>query len=182
MKVLVLLANGFEEVEAITQVDFLRRAGITVVTAAIGNDVMVTGTFNVPVKADALLSEINREDFDMVVLPGGLKGMENLNASTEVKELVMEYNDKNKWLAAICASPKVLGGLGLLNNKKVICYPGFEASLTGATIVNEDVVLDGKIITSRGPGTSAKFALKLIEILCGIEKSIEVGTKTLIYK
>lgn len=182
MKVLVLLANGFEEVEAITQVDFLRRAGVTVVTASIGNELMVTGNFNIQVKADTLLSEVNSDDFHMVVLPGGVKGMENLNASKEVKDLLMEYNNKEKWLAAICASPKVLGGIGLLKDKKAICYPGHEDGLIGAELVQEDVVIDGKIITSRGPGTSAKFALKLIEVLCGSEKSIEIGTKTLIYK
>lgn len=182
MKVLVLLANGFEEVEAVTQVDFLRRAGVTVVTAAIGNDLMVTGNFKIPVKADALLAEVNSDDFDMVVLPGGVIGMENLKASKEVKELLIEYNNKEKWLAAICASPKVLGAAGLLENKKAVCYPGHENGLIGAEIAQEDVVIDGKIITSRGPGTSAKFALKLIEVLCGSEKSLEIGTKTLLIK
>ena len=182
MKVLVLLANGFEEVEVVTQVDFLRRAGVTVVTAAIGNEIMATGNFNIPVKADALLSEVNSDDFDMVVLTGSAKGMENLNGSKEVKDLLLEYNEKEKWIAAICAAPKVLGILGLLKGKKAICYPGFEDSLIGAEITQEDVVLDGKIITSRGPAASTKFALKLIEVLCGKEKSIEIGTKTLFYK
>lgn len=182
MKVLVLLANGFEEVEGITQVDFLRRAGVTVVTTAIENDLMVTGNFNIPVKADALLSEVNSDDFDMVVLPGGVKGMENLSASEAVKNLLLDYNDKGKWIAAICASPKVLGRIGILKGKKAVCYPGHEDGLIGAEVIVEDVVVDGKIITSRGPGTSAAFALKLIEVLCGSEKANEIGTKTLLYK
>lgn len=180
MKVLVLLANGFEEVEAITQIDFLRRAGVTVVTVAIENDLMVTGNFNVSMKTDALLSEINVDDFDMAVLPGGLKGMENLNNSSKVKELIMNYYENKKWIGAICASPKVFGGLGILKGKKAVCYPGFEGSLTDATIVDEKVVVDGNVITSKGPGTSAEFALKLIEVLCGEEKSLEVAKKTLI--
>ena len=95
--------------------------------------------------------------------------------------LVFLYKN-DKWLAAICASPKVLGAAGLLQGKKAVCYPGHEDGLIGAEIGQDNVVVDGKIITSKGPGTSSEFALKLIEVLCGKEKSVEIGTKTLIYR
>lgn len=182
MKVLVLFANGFEEVEAVTQVDFLRRAGVEVTTASITKDRMVVGTFGIAMQTEVVLNEIDTDIFDMVVLPGGLKGMENLKACKEVSDLLIRYNEQGKWLAAICASPSILGNLGLLENKNAVCYPGHEQNLTGAMIQEDDVVVDGNIITSKGPATSLSFALKLIEVLCGEEKANEIGLKTQMYR
>ena len=136
-RVLVFLANGFEEIEAITQVDVLRRAGVDVKTVSMNDDLMVTGFFNVPVSADMSFSEINTEEVEMLVLPGGLTGMKNLSAHQALKDLLFEFHQREKWLAAICASPKIFGELGLLKNKAATCYPGFESTLTEAVFVED---------------------------------------------
>lgn len=176
MKALVLLANGFEEVEGITQIDFLRRGGIEVTSASIHDRKKIKGAHNIYVGADALLSDVNTDEFDIVVLPGGWDGMLNLKNSAEVSALLNKFNDdENKWIAAICASPSVFGNLGLLKGKKCTCYPGCEEYLNGGEATGENVVVDGKIITSKGPGTSLDFALKMIEVLVSKEKADEVA-------
>lgn len=179
-KVLVFLANGFEEIEALTQVDVLRRAGVEVNTVSINEELMVTGFFNVQVKVDIAFSQINKEEVDMLVLPGGLRGMQNLEGHEDLKELLLDFYKKGKWIAAICASPKIFGGLGIVKGRKATCYPGFEKYLTAATFVDEPVVVDGNVITSRGPGTSAEFALKILEVLVHEEKSQEIRKKMLV--
>lgn len=182
MKVLVLFAEGFEEVEGVTQVDFLRRAGVEVSTVSITDSKGVKGNFGITIQTEVTLGEINDEQYDMVVLPGGVKGMENLKANAKVTALLEKFYKEDKWVAAICASPTILGTIGLLEGKKAVCYPGFENGLIGATVVSDDVVVDGKIITSKGPGTSFQFALKLIEALCGKEVSDDIGRKTQMFK
>ena len=179
MNALVLLANGFEEVEGLTQVDFLRRGGINVTAASIHDTKKITGAHNIIVEADALLSETNTKDYDMVILPGGYNGMLNLGGSKAVVSLLKDFAQKDKWIAAICAAPSVLGDNGLVKGKKCTCYPGFEDRLTGGELSTEEVVVDGKLITSRGPGTALPFALKIIEMLAGKEKSVEVGKDAL---
>lgn len=178
MKAMVLLANGFEELEGITQIDFLRRAGVEVTSVSITEDKRVTGRSMIVVEADEILSKINTQEYDIVILPGGLKGMENLRDDERVRELLVSYNEEKKWIASICAAPSVPGGLGILKGKNCICYPGFEDRLQGSRIVNEKVVQDGHIITSKGPGTSLDFALKLIEVLCGADKASEIAKET----
>ena len=178
MKAIVLLANGFEEVEGIAQIDYLRRAGIEVTSASIHEDKRIIGQSMIAVEADEILSKINISEYDLVVLPGGLKGMENLRENKQVMELIKNYDEEKKWIAAICAAPSILGELGILNNRNCICYPGFENRLQGGKIVNEKVVQDGHIITSKGPGTSFDFAIKMIEALCGREKADEIAKKT----
>lgn len=178
MKVIILLANGFEELEAITQIDYLRRAGVEVTTASIRGEKKVIGQSMIALEADEILSEVNYEEYDMVVLPGGVKGMENLRANEQVIHLIKSYDEKKKWIAAICAAPSILGELGLLNNRNCICYPGYENRLQGGRIVNERVVQDGHIITSKGPGTSLDFAIKIVEALCGAKKASEIAAKT----
>ena len=162
-----LLAKGFEEIEAVTTVDILRRAGIDVETVAInklGSDVVV-GAHEMNFIADIKQKEIDYDKAEGVFLPGGMPGTTNLEKSKVVQNL-LEYCYKNdKYIFAICAAPQILGHKGYLNGRKATCYPGFEGELTGAEISAEPVVLDGKIITGKGPGVTTDFALKIVEIL-----------------
>ena len=161
----VHLADGFEEVEALTAVDLLRRADLEVVTVSIMGRKEVTGGHDVTVKADALFEEIDYDDCEMMVLPGGGMGAQNLDAHEGVANKLEGFADQGKWIAAICAAPMVLGHHGLLKGRKATIYKGMEAELTGAEHVDEKVVVDGNIITSQGPATAMVFALKLIELL-----------------
>lgn len=164
MLVSVFLADGFEEIEALTCVDILRRANINVQTVG------VTGTTVVGAHAISVLSDISMKDYvdsDMIVLPGGGQGTDNLYKSAELKDILVKAINEDKYVAAICAAPTVLGRHGLLIGKKATCYPGCEKDLKGALLSEETVCTDGKLITSRGPGTTSEFALKLVEILCG---------------
>ena len=181
-KVYVLLANGFEEIEGLTPVDLMRRAGIEVVMASITDSLQITGARGIKVTADMLLSDI-ADEADMVILPGGMPGTTNLKESSEVRSMVQKYYDAGKYIAAICAAPTVFGDMGLLNGKKATCYPGLEAGLNGAMWPGEgeSVVVDGNIITSRGVGTAIDFALKLIEILIDEDKADSIGA-SVVYK
>ena len=176
-KVAILLADGFEEVEVVTSADFLRRAGIRVVITSIGG-VTVTGSNDVVIKADCTFDALPA-DLDGLILPGGMPGSSNLAQSQAVLELIRTMDNNNKLVAAICAAPAlVLGGAGLLKGRKFTCYPGFESEVTGADFSSERVVQDGNIITSRGPGTAAEFAIAVIEYLLGSEaaKAVKEGT------
>lgn len=160
----VLLANGFEEIEALAFVDILRRADINVEMISIDNTKYVTGSHMISVVADRMICDIN-EAADGIVLPGGLPGTYNLRDNSEVQRLLSEYNKSGKIIGAICAAPSVLGELGILKDKNATCYPSFEKKLTGANVLIDKVVVDGNIITSRGAGTAHEFALKFVEIL-----------------
>ena len=176
-KVALLLADGFEEVEVVTPVDFLRRAGIQVVISSISGE-MVTGSHNIVMKADMTIDGLPA-DLDGIILPGGMPGAANLAQSETVTELLQKMNNNNKLIAAICAAPAlVLDGSGLLEGRSFTCYPGFEKEVTGADFCTERVVQDGNIITSRGPGTAAEFSIALIEYLLGSEaaKAVKEGT------
>lgn len=173
-KVALFLANGFEEIEALGTADILRRAQIDVVTVSITNDKTVKGAHNIKVEADNTFSNIDFTDFDMLILPGGMPGAKNLNEHIELKNLLTEFNSKQKFIAAICAAPMVLGGLGLLKNKRATCYPGFEPELIGATITGENVVVDENIITGKGPGLVFDFGLRIVEQLLGLQVRREV--------
>ncbi len=159
MKVLVPLANGFEEIEAISIVDVLRRAGIEVVTAGLPGTI-VEGSRKVKVIADRKIDDVRKEDFDAVVLPGGDPGYVNLSKSKKVTDMLMDFNEKNKTIAAICASPSILGKLGILDGKKATIYPGMEKDIPKPR--DGKVVVDGNVITSQGPGTAIDFALEII--------------------
>ncbi|MDY3249620.1 MAG: DJ-1 family glyoxalase III [Candidatus Choladocola sp.] len=161
-KVYVFLADGFEEIEGLTVVDILRRAGIDTVTVSISNKKEVTGSHKIELKADALFDEVNKEEAVMYVLPGGMPGTNYLAAHDGLRELLTEAEADGKKVAAICAAPSVLGGLGLLKGKKAICYPGFEEKLTGAEVTMAPVVEDDFVTTSRGMGTAIPFALALV--------------------
>lgn len=176
-KVAVLLADGFEEIEALTIVDVLRRAKITCDMISISNEI-VCGAHNIEVKSDKLLDE-SIEDYDMVVLPGGLPGADNLAKNEIVLEVIKKFNnDKNKYVAAICASPAiVLPKAGIEEDKYITSYPDeeYEKMLEKANYVDELVVVDNNLITSRGPATTMLFAYKLVDILGGDSKSLKEG-------
>lgn len=166
MRVLVPLAEGFEEIEAITIVDVLRRASIDVVTAALGERV-VPGAHGIPVTADARLDEAKAADYDAIVLPGGMPGSRTLRDDARVLGIVKTLARENKLVAAICAAPIALEAAGVLAGKRATSYPGNE--LPSARYVEERVVTDGTLVTSRGPGTALEFALVLVERLKGQE-------------
>lgn len=172
-KVLVPLAQGCEELEAVTIIDLLRRAQIEVVTAGLDSHAVTAsrGTVLVP---DTDLDAALKDDYDMVVLPGGLPGADHLDNDQRIRDTLIKMANSNKFTAAICAAPKVLANAGLLNNKKATSYPGILDDAKNTDVSSDAVVIDGKVITSRGPGTAMDFALTLIESLAGKEKRDEV--------
>jgi 4-methyl-5(b-hydroxyethyl)-thiazole monophosphate biosynthesis len=168
-KAIVFLADGFEEVEAVTPIDYLRRAGLEVRTAAVGKDRVVTGAHGIPVTADTTLGELKKtggaEYWDAVLVPGGMPGASNIAASKEAGALLKEMAAAGKWVSAICASPAVvLAPLGLLAGRRFTCYPGMETQVTDKTArwSDDKVAVDGNIITSRGAGTAAAWAVEII--------------------
>lgn len=180
-KVYIFLAEGFEEVEAGTPIDILRRAGIDVKLVAIDDSEYVTGARNITFKADVKLSELDKDGADMLILPGGMPGTTNLYNCKPLMELVKEYNEKGKRIAAICAAPTIFGKLGLLEGKKACCYPGMEDELYGAEVYVEPVVTDGNITTSRGMGTAVDFALELLTLLTGSDQEAVEMAKKVVY-
>lgn len=165
----VFLADGFEEIEALTPIDVLRRAGLHVVTISVMNDQMVKGAHGVPVMADCMFEEIDNHAADMLLLPGGMPGAENLDTHEGLGKLIQEYADQGKWLAAICAAPLVYGKRGLLKDKKATCYPGFQDYLLGAEYTAGLVEKDGQFITAKGPGAAMDFAFAIVDLMCGPE-------------
>ena len=176
--VLVPLAQGCEELEAVTIVDLLRRAQINVVVAGLDHE-PVLASRGITLQPDTTLDKVEPGALDMIALPGGLPGADNLNNDPRIHALIQQLSTKGKYVSAICAAPKVLLNAGVLTGKRITCYPGALSKLdcSEVTITSEPVVIDGNIITSRGPGTAIDFALTLIEILAGIEKrnEVEVG-------
>lgn len=173
-KVLLFLANGFEEVEAITPIDYLRRSEIEVVTAAVAEDKKVMGAHQIPVAADTLLGELKSrkqlspEQWDAVLIPGGMPGATNIAASALAAAFIREMAAAGKMVSAICASPAVvLAPLGLLDGKKFTCFPGMEKEVAKGIWKEERVVVDGNIVSSRGAGTAVNWAYAMIEILAG---------------
>jgi len=173
MAVVVFLATGFEEIEAMGIVDTLRRAGVEVVIAGLQAGA-IEGGRGVKVIPDREIEGINTEDFDAVVLPGGSPGYVNLGNDKRVLDAVRKAFARGKVVAAICGAPSVLAKAGILEGKNATIYPGLETALDGAKPINERVVVDGKIITSQGPGTALEFGVKLVEILVGEKSAREV--------
>jgi protein deglycase len=173
-RVLVPLAEGFEEIEAVTIVDILRRAGIEVVVASLSGS-PVTGSHGIRVAADTPLDALAEQDFDMIALPGGMPGAEHLRKDARVSEAVLRLHGKGRPVAAICAAPMVLAAAGVLDGRRATSYPGFLKDAERATVVGDAVVVDRGVITSRGPGTALDFALALVEELEGrsVRQSIE---------
>ncbi|OGQ50738.1 MAG: hypothetical protein A3J24_09480 [Deltaproteobacteria bacterium RIFCSPLOWO2_02_FULL_53_8] len=173
-KVIIPLAPGFEEVEALAVVDILRRAGAEVVLAGTIKG-LITGRNNIHVMPDATLDEAGGGDYAMVVLPGGAAGTENLLKDGRVKRLITAMNAQGRFVTAICAAPTVLSAAGLTKDRTITSHPSVRSELKAATISDERVVADGNIITSQGPGTAMEFAFKLVEALYGKEKVEEVN-------
>ena len=179
-KVCVFLADGFEEIEGLTVVDLLRRAGVEVTTVSITGSTMIHGAHGIDVQADKLFDEFDYEGQDMLVLPGGMPGTLNLGKHEGLEELLKQFYSEDKYIAAICAAPSVLGKYGFLNGKKATSYPGFDEALVGAEYTEDAVAVSGNIITSRGLGTAIPFSLALIEQLIDGDKAKEIG-KSIIY-
>ena len=163
--VYLFLADGFEECEALCPLDILRRGGIEVKTVGVGKE-YITGTHGITVKADILESQIILDHkLQGVILPGGMPGTNNLESNETVKRAVTFANKNKKLVCAICAAPKILGGMGLLNNKNATCFPGFENDLMGANLSGNYVVQDGNIITAKGVGVAFEFGFRILENL-----------------
>ena len=175
-KVFIFLATGFEETEVVVPVDILRRAGLEVEIISVTSEREVTGSHGITVVADSLLEDTDVSTGEMLILPGGMPGAKNLNDHAGLKKLIMNYNDKGKYISAICAAPMILGEMGLLEGKKAISYPGYEKHLRGAQVMQERVVVSGKFITAKGPGVAIEFALKIVEILKGESIAKEIAS------
>ena len=168
----VFLADGYEEIEALTPVDMLRRAGVKVTLVGVTGKI-VTGSHGISVVTDVTIEEARAqsEHIDMIVLPGGLPGADNLRKSAIVSEFISRAHQSGAFITAICAAPRILGELGLLDGKHAVCYPGFEKYLRGAKISNAHVVRDGNIITGIGMGAATEFSLALVEARVSKEES-----------
>ena len=174
MQILVLLADGFEETEFVVPVDLWRRAGFKVTVASVSGADIVEGLHGLKIVADVALKKLEPTDFDAVFLPGGGVGVQNLKASAAVENTVCSLNDDNKWVLAICAAPTVLSKARILVDRKATCYPGCETDLVCREFSEERVVVDGNIVTSRGPGTAEEFALKCIAVMESSELSEQI--------
>ncbi|MBQ7616002.1 MAG: DJ-1/PfpI family protein [Butyrivibrio sp.] len=176
-KTAIFLADGFEEIEALTVVDLLRRANIEISTVSIMGRKNVTGSHNITVEADALLEETDFDSLDMLILPGGMPGTTNLADCKALTDKIKEFDEKDKMLCAICAAPTVFGKLGILKGKKACCFPGREDDLLGADVQTSSVTKDGHFITSRGMGTAIDFGLAIIEHYQGSDAATSMASK-----
>ena len=174
-KAYVFMADGTEEVEALTVIDLLRRAGVNVVTVSVMQEKKIISSHNIGIEADELYGESDYMDGDMIVLPGGMPGTTHLKNHEELRKVLFAYKDAGKYLAAICAAPSVYGANGMLEGKKAICYPGFEEELKGAIVTGAGVVTDGQFITSKGLGTAIDFSLELITLLVNKETADNIA-------
>jgi 4-methyl-5(b-hydroxyethyl)-thiazole monophosphate biosynthesis len=174
--VLVTLAPGFEEIETITVVDILRRAGARVTLAATVSGVL-EGSRGIKVAADAMLDAVMDKEFDLICLPGGQPGTDNLNKDPRIEKLLQKMQSQGKYIAAICAAPLVLQKSGIIENRPMTCHPSVQSQFN--KYLDDRVVIDGKVITSQSPGTAMEFALKLVEILFGVERMEKVNAGVL---
>lgn len=175
--VYVFLAGGFEEIEAISAIDILRRAGLEVLTVCVGSEPFVAGAHGIIIKADKNISELDlTERPEMIVLPGGATSAERMLFNKRMENYILKVAaDESVKVAAICAAPSVIGFYGLLRGRRATCYPGYEERLIGAICADEPVVRDGRFLTGVGPGVSVEFALAAVEMLCGNEKADELS-------
>ncbi len=179
-KVAVFFAEGFEEIEAISIVDVLRRASIDVTTVSVTDNTCVTGSHNITVIADNVFESVDFSNFDMLVLPGGMPGAKNLNDHDGLKKLILQFNELGKKLGAICAAPLVFGQLGILKNKNATCFPGFEQYLEGANVTSTSKEVAGNIVTGKGAGVAIEFALQLVEILRDKKTAEELAIRMIV--
>ena len=177
MAIAVFFANGYEEIEALTVVDLTKRAGIETWMVSVTEEKEVTGSHGITVSMDKILKEVDFEEVDMIVLPGGMPGTLNLEACEPLMEQVKEFDKKGKYISAICAAPTIFGHLGLLKGKKACCYPSMEDGLVGAEVTYESVAAADHILTSRGMGTAIDFGLQIIARFQGTEATDEMAKK-----
>lgn len=176
--IFVFLITGFEEIEALATVDILRRAGLNVQTVSLTGELSVTGSHQIEVTADTRLEDADMENAEMLVLPGGTPAYSDHEG---LKRAIRKFYDNGGKVAAICASPMVFGILGILKGRKATCYPGFEKYLEGATLqTDQPVVVDGNVVTGRGPGLTIEFALTLVEIIAGKSQRDAVAAQLLV--
>ena len=171
----VFLADGFEEIEALAPIDVMRRAGLSVTTVSVTDNLVVNGAHGIPVVADAVFGELDYADAALLFLPGGLPGATNLEAHAGLSELLCaKAKEEGVILSAICAAPLVLGGLGLLQGRQATCYPGFEGTMIGASYTAAKVTVDGGIFTACGPGAAWGLGFTFVEYFCGEAKADEL--------
>lgn len=180
-KVCVFTADGFEEIEGLTVVDLLRRAGAEVQMVSISDGLAVKGSHGIELKADCFFDDVDYDTVEMLVLPGGMPGTRYLGEHQGLCSLLKNFASEGKKVAAICAAPSVLGKLGILEGKEAVCYPGFEDQLTSAVVCRREVAQDANVTTSRGLGTAIPFSLALITQLYGEEKAEEIR-KSIIFQ
>ena len=180
-KIAVFFATGYEEIEALTVVDLCRRAGVDTMMVSVDGQKAVTGSHGISVEMDACFEDVDFEQLDMLVLPGGMPGTKNLEAHKELMDKVDAFHVAGKGVAAICAAPSILGHRGILKGRKACSYPGFEKDLEGAEVVFDSVAVSGHVITSRGMGCAIDFSLAIIGALCG-EEAAKKMAETIIYK
>lgn len=181
MKQYIFIAEGFEEIEAITTIDILRRAQLQVISVSITNQKTVTGAHGITIQTDATFDQIT--DFaqaQTIILPGGMPGTTNLEAYQPLIKLISQSYKSGKYIAAICAAPSILGKMRLLRNEEATAYPGFEEHLEDAVLSKQKVVRSGKMITARGPGATIQFALKIVETIKGQEAAQQIAADLII--
>ncbi|TLX78392.1 DJ-1/PfpI family protein [Labilibacter sediminis] len=178
-QVYIFLAEGFEEIEAITPIDVLRRADIQVTTVSITNNHKVNGAHNIPVIADITYEKSDYSDADLVILPGGMPGTINLNEHEALKQLLVKLAKSQKLIGAICAAPMILGELELLKGKQATCYPGFQKHLKSAQYTASSSEVSDGIVTANGVGSALTFALELVSLIKGKKIASELATKML---
>ena len=176
-KVAVFFATGYEEIEALTVVDILRRADVETPMVSITQERCVTGSHSISVAMDAVLTDINFDELDMIVLPGGGLGTQNLESSEDSMAQVDAFVAQGKPVAAICAAPSILGHRGFLKGKRACSYPSFESHLEGAEVVQQPAVIDGNIVTGRGMGAAVPFALAVLEKLQGADAAQKMAAQ-----
>ena len=179
-KAYIFFAEGFEEIEALTPVDVLKRAGLDVTLVSVSGNKIVKSTRGVGIVTDRLFEELDYTDADLLLLPGGQPGADNLDRHEGLKKVILAADQKKKPIAAICAAPQVLGHLGLLQGKRATCYPGMERELTGALCKGTPCETDGNIITGKGVGAAMKFSLAIVEMLVSKEKAEELKKKMVV--
>jgi len=178
--ILIHLATGFEETEAVTIIDVLRRANLNVITVSMTGSLEVTGAHNITIAADQLYDEADYNMATMIILPGGMPGTTNLLNHSGLAGQLKRFYEEKRLIAAICAAPMILGSMGFLQNRKVVCYPGFESTLTGATVLNAPFAVDEHIVTGRGVGTALSFSLEIVRLLKGENLASELRTALVI--
>jgi 4-methyl-5(b-hydroxyethyl)-thiazole monophosphate biosynthesis len=178
--VYIHLCDGFEEIEALTVVDVLRRADVEVKTVSLNGYEYVESVHNIIVRSDLCFEDADYDNCSMIVLPGGIPGTEKLRNHKGLRKQLINFSEQGKFIAAICAAPTILGNLGILKGRKATSYPGMEDQLFGAIHFSDSVVIDGNLITSKGPGTAFEFGLAILRIIKGEEEENAVRAKILL--